>query len=57
MKNNELDKIFTRYKKLNDNISGFGIGYDIINSIIKEYDIDIKITSSENTGTKVTLIW
>ncbi len=57
MKNSELDKIFTRYKKLNDNISGFGIGYDIINSIIKEYDIDIKITSSENTGTKVTLIW
>ncbi len=57
MKNSELDEIFTRYKKFNENISGFGIGYDIINSIIKEYNISIKIVSSENKGTKVTLIW
>ena len=57
MKNSELDEIFTRYKKFNENISGFGIGYDIINSIIKEYNISIKIISSENKGTKVTLIW
>jgi len=57
MKNSELDEIFTRYKKFNENISGFGIGYDIINSIIKEYHIDIKITSQENKGTKVVLTW
>ena len=57
MKNSELDEIFTRYKKFNENISGFGIGYDIINSIIKEYNISIKIVSSENKGTKVTLVW
>ena len=57
IKNSELKEVFTRYKRLNKNISGFGIGYDIINSIIKEYNIEIKITSQENKGTKVMLVW
>ncbi len=57
MKNSELNEIFTRYKKFNSNICGFGIGYDIINSILKEYAIDIKIISQKNRGTKVILTW
>jgi two-component system OmpR family sensor kinase len=57
MKNSEVSKIFTRYEKFNENISGFGIGYDIINSIVKEYNIDIKIVSREKKGTKVILSW
>lgn len=57
MKNSELSEIFTRYKKFNNNVCGFGIGYDIINSIIKEYSIDIEIISQENRGTKVILTW
>jgi len=57
IKNSEINSVFTRYKKFNKNISGFGIGYDIINSIIKEYNIDIQITSQENKGTKVVLTW
>jgi len=57
MKNSEIDKIFTRHTRLNSNISGFGIGYDIINSIIREYNIDIDIVSGEKKGTKVILRW
>jgi two-component system OmpR family sensor kinase len=38
-------------------VGGFGIGYDIIYTIIKEYDININIESKINEGTKVTLSW
>jgi len=57
MENSELNEVFTRYKRFNENISGFGIGYDIINSIVREYDMDIKIISHKNRGTKVILKW
>lgn len=57
MDKNEIDEIFIRYKRFNNSNGGFGIGYDIINSIIKEYNINIDIKSQKNKGTKVTLKW
>ena len=53
----EIDEIFTRYKRFNTNVGGFGIGYSIIYSIIKEYNISIEIDSNKNKGTRVTLRW
>jgi len=54
----EIKDIFIRYKQLNKkNVGGFGIGYSIIDTIIKEYNIDIDIISQKEKGTTVTLIW
>jgi two-component system OmpR family sensor kinase len=38
-------------------VGGFGIGYDIIYTIIKEYYISIDIVSKKDVGTKVILRW
>ena len=57
MSEENIKEIFTRYKRFNHQIGGFGIGYSIIKSIIDEYDMDIEIKSKSNQGTKVTLLW
>ena len=57
MSDDEIKNIFTRYKRFNNSVGGFGIGYDIINSIITQYNINIDIHSKKNQGTKVVLKW
>jgi two-component system OmpR family sensor kinase len=58
MKQEDIKVIFERYSRFdNSNQGGFGIGYNIIYSIIKEYDIAIDIQSQLQKGTKVTLTW
>jgi two-component system OmpR family sensor kinase len=57
MNNDEIKEIFTRYKRFNNSVGGFGIGYDIIYAIIKEYDFSIDITSQKQIGTKVIIKW
>ena len=57
MSEDEISKIFQRYKRFDKTQGGFGIGYSIIKSIIDEYNIKIKIQSQINKGTKVTLKW
>ena len=57
MDQNEIKNIFTRYKRFNKNVGGFGIGYNIIYSIIKEYNMKLDIKSQKNKGTKVILKW
>ncbi len=52
-----IKHIFERYKRFDTTVGGFGIGYNIIYSIIKEYNIDINIESKVDIGTKVTLTW
>jgi len=55
MSEDELSKIFDRYTRFDDTQGGFGIGYNIIYSVIKEYNIDIKIDSKKGEGTCVIL--
>lgn len=57
MSSDEVKNIFQRYTRFDKTVGGFGIGYDIIYTIIKEYDIHINIKSKINEGTKVTLSW
>ena len=57
MSEDEIKQILIRYKRFNDSVGGFGIGYSIIASIIKEYDIHIDIQSQKQKGTKVSLTW
>jgi two-component system OmpR family sensor kinase len=57
MEEDEVKDIFIRYKRFDTSVGGFGIGYDIIYSIIKEYDIKIDISSKKKEGTTVTLHW
>ena len=57
MSKDEISKVFERYTRFDNAQGGFGIGYNIIKSIIDEYDIDIDINSQVDVGTEVILKW
>ena len=51
----KLTIIFKRFVRANSYAGGFGVGLNIVESIIKEYDFHIKIDSIEGEGTKVEI--
>jgi two-component system OmpR family sensor kinase len=51
----KLNKIFKRFVRANSYAGGFGVGLNIVESIIKEYGFKIKINSQEQIGTKITI--
>lgn len=51
----KLDEIFTRFVRANSYAGGFGVGLNIVESIIREYNFTIEIDSEENVGTKVKI--
>jgi two-component system OmpR family sensor kinase len=53
----KLNKIFKRFVRANSYAGGFGVGLNIVESIVKEYDFKIKIDSKEHIGTKITVIF
>ncbi len=55
MTEEQISKIFERYTRFDDTQGGFGIGYNIIYTIVKEYNLNIKIDSKVNEGTCVIL--
>lgn len=55
MSKEEIAKIFDRYSRFNKTQGGFGIGYNIIHTIAKEYNIEIEIDSIINEGTCVSI--
>ena len=57
MSKDEINNIFQRYKRFDKIQGGFGIGYSIVKSITDEYDINIVINSSVDSGTEVILKW
>ena len=57
MNEDEIKDIFIRYKRFNTSVGGFGIGYNIIHTILQEYNISIDIQSKKDKFTKVTLRW
>ncbi|MGX3043637.1 sensor histidine kinase [Helicobacter sp. T3_23-1056] len=53
----DLDVIFQRYKRFNDDKGGFGIGLSLVGEIAKKYDIDIEVQSEVGRGSTFTLSW
>lgn len=51
----KLDTIFQPFKRASSYAGGFGIGLNIVDTIVKEYNYKIIIASQENEGTTVTL--
>ncbi len=50
IKERNLKEILKRYKRGTEQIGGFGIGLDIVNSICKDYGILLTISSKEGVG-------
>lgn len=50
IKEKNLKEILKRYKRATEQIGGFGIGLDIVNSICQDYDIKLTIHSKEAQG-------
>jgi two-component system OmpR family sensor kinase len=57
IKKDKIKEIFTRYKRATTQGGGFGIGLSVVKKITQEYGFDIKIDSSYQKGTKVSVKW
>lgn len=57
MKKSNIEDMFIRYKRFSSSVGGFGIGLSIVKMICDEYNINIKVESKINEGTKVRLSW
>lgn len=55
IKKDLLQNVQKRYFRANKNEGGFGIGLDIVTTITQKYKIDLKIDSTYQSGTLVTL--
>ncbi len=53
----DIDAVFERYSRFNSSEGGFGLGLNIVKSIIDEYGMQIKFVSRVNEGTKVRVYW
>ncbi len=51
----KLAVIFQRFIRANSYAGGFGVGLNIVDSIIKEYNYTLTIQSEKNKGTEITL--
>ncbi len=51
----KLQDIFKRFVRANSYAGGFGIGLNIVDSIVKEYGFEIKIDSKLGEGTEVRI--
>ena len=49
----KLANIFVRFSRANSYAGGFGVGLNIVDTIIKEYKFKIDIKSKEKEGTEV----
>ncbi len=49
----KVNDIFERYRRFNSSEGGFGIGLNIVKSIIEEYELDISVKSILKEGTTI----
>jgi two-component system OmpR family sensor kinase len=57
IKPDKLNGVFDRYSRFNHSVGGFGIGLNIVKSIIDEYSFYIIVTSNLNEGTTFKVIF
>lgn len=57
MSKDNLSNLFTRYKRFDKSIGGFGIGLNIVSLIAKEYDLKIDVISKIDVGTRIKIRW
>ena len=53
----DLKSLFTRYKRFDKSVGGFGIGLNIVSMIAKEYGFKIDVISKINVGTRIKIKW
>ena len=53
----ELERIFERYKRFNDDKGGFGIGLSLVSEIASKYDIDLNVQSEVGKGSAFVLVF
>ncbi|ETD22442.1 sensor histidine kinase [Helicobacter macacae] len=53
----DLERIFERYKRFNDDKGGFGIGLSLVSEIASKYDIDLKVQSEVGKGSAFVLVF
>lgn len=51
----KLQEIFTRFVRANSYAGGFGVGLNIVESIVKEYEYRLEINSEVGKGTTITI--
>jgi len=57
IKAEKLDAVFDRYSRFNQSVGGFGIGLNIVKSIIDEYGFKIEVKSEVGKGTTFTIFF
>ena len=57
MSKDNLSNLFTRYKRFDKSVGGFGIGLNIVSLIAKEYDFKIDVISKIDVGTRIKIKW
>ncbi len=53
----KVDAIFDRYSRFNSSEGGFGIGLNIVKSILDEYHLMVKVNSIVRKGTTIKIIF
>lgn len=53
----DLERIFERYKRFNDDKGGFGIGLSLVSEIANKYDIDLNVQSEVGKGSVFVLVF
>lgn len=53
----DLERIFERYKRFNEDKGGFGIGLSLVSEIASKYDIDLKVQSEVGKGSAFVLVF
>lgn len=53
----DLERIFERYKRFNDDKGGFGIGLSLVSEIANKYDIDLNVQSEVGKGSAFVLVF
>lgn len=53
----DLERIFERYKRFNDDKGGFGIGLSLVSEIASKYDIDLNVQSEVGKGSVFVLVF
>ena len=57
MSKDNLSNLFTRYKRFDKSVGGFGIGLNIVSLIAKEYDFKVDVISKIDVGTRIKIKW